>query len=67
MENVRYICTMRPPDPGAAPRNGLTNVSFEEGFTRSGRHFWGIVEYNRHLTEEETWQYDLVLYEEDKQ
>ena len=54
MENVRYICTMRPPDPGAVPREGLTDASFEEGFTRSGRHFWGIVEYNRHLTEEET-------------
>lgn len=62
MENkpvYRYACLMRPPGPGAAPREGMISCSFEPGNAPSGHHHWGTCEYNRELTEDEIWSYEL--------
>ena len=57
--NVRYYFLMRPPMPGAMPREGLTEVGFDEGQAPSGHFSWGWAEYNRELTAEEVSHYDL--------
>lgn len=54
-----YLCLMRPPTPGAIPRDGLERVDFKEGRSLLGRHYWGRVIYTRELSEEEMSHYDL--------
>lgn len=54
-----YLCLMRPPAPGAIPREGLDFVDFKEGRSLSGHHYWGRAIYNRELTEDEIKHYDL--------
>jgi len=58
-QEYAYLCLMRPPVPGAVPREGLDSVDFKEGHSLSGHHYWGHVIYNRRLTEEEAHHYDL--------
>lgn len=58
-ERFAYLCLMRPPTPGAIPRDGLEMVDFKEGQSRTGHHYWGHAFYNRKLTEEEMRHYDL--------
>jgi len=38
--NVRYYFLLRPPMPGAMPREGLTEVGFDEGQAPSGHFYW---------------------------
>lgn len=54
-----YRCLMRPPMPGAIPKDGLDHVEFLEGHTLSGHYFWGTAVYTRKLTREEIDHYDL--------
>ena len=56
---ARYATLLRPPGPGAVPRDGLLQVREIEGTTPSGHHAWGWAEYNRRLTEEELRHYDM--------
>lgn len=58
-QQFAYLCLMRPPTPGSVPRDGLDSVDFKEGCSLSGHHYWGHAIYNRKLTEEEVWHYDL--------
>ena len=59
MKRVRYATLMRPPQPGAIPRQGILEVCARTGIAPSGHHAWGWVEYDRELTEEEVKHYDL--------
>ena len=54
-----YLCLMRPPTPGAVPREGLDFVDFREGKSLSGHHYWGHAVYKRQLTPQEMDHYDL--------
>lgn len=55
-----YLCLMRPPMPGAIPRDGIIHVGFDEGeSTKSGHHYWGYAVYNHELSIEEQNHYDL--------
>ena len=54
-----YMCLMRPPMPGAIPKNGLDSVDFRDGCSLSGHHYWGHAVYTRELTKEEIDHYDL--------
>ena len=55
-----YLCLMRPPMPGAVPRDGLIQCEDKEGRSmESGHHYWGRVVYNRELTEDEVRHYEL--------
>ena len=54
-----YLCLMRPPTPGAIPKEGLDFVDFREGKSLSGHHYWGHAVYNRKLSDEEIYHYDL--------
>lgn len=63
-----YAALMRPPEPGAIPREGRRACRFENGWllNEEGQithHFYGLVEYDRVLTREETDHYDLVRVE----
>ena len=67
MAEYRYASLMRPPSPGAYPRRGLREVSFDEGAAPSGHHHWGVLTYDRELTVDEVWSYELErLPQEDK-
>lgn len=54
-----YATLLRPPGPGAVPRDGLLSCNSIEGITPSGHHAWGTVDYNRRLTPKEIAHYDL--------
>lgn len=55
-----YRCLMRPPMPGAIPRDGLCKVQDMVGISSSsGHHYWGLVVYNRQLSDEEIKHFDL--------
>ena len=61
MKLYRYYCRMRPPMPGAIPRDGLDRVySFDTRKSINGVDAWGFVEYTRELTEKEIVDYELV-------
>lgn len=63
MKVFRYYCPARPPAPGAVPR-GAIRVEYsddgymvdEEGYSHRA---WGLVEYDRELTEREIDDYEL--------
>ena len=63
-KRVRYLFLMRPPMPGAFPREGLQEIGYDEGFAPSGHHVWGWAEYNRELTEKEIRDYELERAQE---
>ena len=56
---MKYATLMRPPGPGAVPREGWIDTSFDELTTPSGHHAWGWVEYNRKLTQKEIDDYEF--------
>ena len=58
-EYYGYLCMMRPPYPGAVPKDGLEKIDFKEGRGRSGHFYWGRAVYSRKLSEEEVRHYDL--------
>ena len=59
MENYRYHCLMRPPAPGAIPINGLLECIDDEGTSPSGHHTWGLAIYNRKLSKQEVYNWEL--------
>ncbi len=58
-----YLMRMRPPTPGAIPREGLVYANCDDIMVRN-RHYWGTAVYNRQLTDEECEHYDMELKEE---
>ena len=57
---IWYACLERPPAPGAVPREGLLEAKSDDGLLIE-QHYWGLVAYNRKLTEQE--EHDYQLYE----
>lgn len=56
----RYGCLMRPPGPGAVPRDGFVKCGFEHDVDPDiGHHYWGWCDYERRLTDEEVSSYEL--------
>ena len=58
-----YYCPMRPPSPGAVPREGLDYVHEYRArsyFPMIGRAAWGSAVYSRELTEKECSDYELI-------
>ena len=62
MPEYVYKTVLRPPGPGAVPRDGLIRADCVESW-QNNRHFWGHAVYNRRLTKEEMEHYDLILVE----
>lgn len=62
----RYATLLRPPEPGAVPRDGLLQCGYSENLTPSGRRSWGWAEYDHQLSTEDVAHYDLEpLFDED--
>lgn len=60
MKVYRYYCKFRPPMPGAVPRQGLVRVaSYDYKQSIGGIGAWGFAEYDRPLTDEEVYDYEL--------
>lgn len=59
MDLYRYDLLMRPPTPGAIPVLGLVNLHDEEGTSPSGHHTCGWAEYNRKLSDQEVYNWEL--------
>lgn len=55
----RYACLMRPPAPGAVPKDGLREAHQERGVAPSGHQALGYCDYTRPLTELETDAYEM--------
>lgn len=53
-----YYCRLRPPGPGCQPRKGLVEINYNST-TVNNREYWGSITYNRQLTEQEIFNYDL--------
>ena len=58
-KTYRYACLMRPPVPGAVPKQWLIDCTFEEGTAPSGHHHWGIATYNHKLPKLAIYSYEL--------
>ena len=58
MEEYHYLARMRPPGPGAVPREGLLYANCQERWI-GGQHYWGEAVYNRRLPKEEADHYEL--------
>lgn len=56
---ARYAFLMRPPMPGAMPREGLIECMEIRGSAPSGHSAWGWADYNRRLTDKEINDYEL--------
>jgi hypothetical protein len=52
-----YYCRLRPPGPGCQPR-GFISIDFNST-KNNGREYWGSVTYDRQLTDDEIFNYDL--------
>ena len=59
MDLYRYDLLMRPPTPGAIPVAGLVECREEEGTSPSGHHTWGRAIYNRKLSDQEVFNWEL--------
>ena len=61
---MRYLCTQRPPVPGAVPKTGLKNVEYLDRYMEDAgghvRYIYGAVEYDRELTDKEIDDYELI-------
>lgn len=57
-----YYCRLRPPAPGAIPKDTI-KINYDN-ITINNREYWGSVTYNRPLTENEMYNYDLDYFEE---
>ena len=58
----QYFCIMRPPAPGAIPAGAQSVMDFEQRafIPEIQREAWGYALYDRQLTDDEIWEYDLV-------
>lgn len=56
-----YYCRLREPGIGCQPK-GTISINFNP-ITVNGREYWGSVTYNRPLTENEMYNYDLDYIE----
>lgn len=58
----QYFCTMRPPAPGAIPAGAKSVTDFgQRSFVPEiQRTAWGFALYDRKLTDDEIWEYDLA-------
>ena len=57
-----YRLLMRPPGPGAVPRDGLLWTDDNDEWT-GNRHTWGHAVYSRKLTDEEIEHYEMERVE----
>lgn len=53
-----YYYRLRPPMPGGQPKNGLIETNSNE-IIHNNRTYWGTATYNRELTPNELYEYDL--------
>ena len=58
MKEYSYLMKMRPPTPGAMPREGLVRAE-DRNIYIGLRHYWGEAVYSRKLTESECDHYDM--------
>jgi len=58
MSTYCYLMRMRPPGPGAVPKDGLRMVDYDE-VDKDGTHYWGHAYYGRELTKEEMDKYEM--------
>lgn len=59
-----YLTLNRPPMPGGIPREGLVEQEgFDQREQRYGYRCWGIVVYDRPLTDKEVKDYELAPLE----
>lgn len=58
MKKFTYYCMLRPPTPGAIPKDGIVEV-VDKKIVKNNMEYWGYVTYNRELTKKELYQYDL--------
>lgn len=59
----RYYCKYRPPMPGTIPRQGLVRIGeydTPQNVSTAIGSAWGFAEYDRPLTNEEVYQYELA-------
>lgn len=56
-----YYYRLRPPGIGCQPKNGLIAIDYNS--VNIGREYWGSVTYNRPLTKNEMYNYDLDYIE----
>ena len=56
---VRYATLFREPGPGAVPRDGLLCCGYTREETPNGYLAWGWADYDRTLTDEEVYKYEL--------
>ena len=59
MKKFRYLLLMRPPCPGAIPIDGLLECREELGIAPSGHQTWGYAIYNRKLSDQEVYNWEL--------
>lgn len=55
----RYECLLRPPGPGAIPRDGCVCVDQREYITSDMKHVWGYVYYDHKIPDKLASDYDL--------
>ena len=55
-----YGYILRPPMPGAQPRDGLNSTWDAEGLVYKGLRLWGYAVYTRPLTKEEQQHYSMI-------
>lgn len=62
VNTYRYWCILRPPMPGGIPRGPVNIKSFDKReFVKEINHTaWGYVDYERPLTDEEIFKYELA-------
>lgn len=53
-----YYYRLRQPGIGCQPKNGLIEIDYNS-VNIGNREYWGSVTYNRPLTDEEIYSYDL--------
>ena len=58
MSRYVYGMRLRPAAPGAMPKEGLVQIDIGDAYSMR-RNYWGILTYDRQLTEKECDDYDL--------
>ena len=61
IKTYTYYCRLRPPSIGCQPK-GTISINYDM-ITIDNREYWGSVTYNRPLTDEEIYNYDLDYIE----
>ena len=64
-ETYTYGYKLRPPSPGCQPK-GFKKLK-DEAIMANNRSYWGVVTYDRPLTEKEAYSYDLDFLGEEVQ